>query len=128
MTTPIQEAVFATLGQFAGLNASVATRIYPDEAPQQVARPYVVWQEISLVQAADLLGSAETGGLNNYRVQVTVWAEKASQVRALDLQVRLAMQAASLFKSLVADARSLGRDTETKLYGMQSDFSVWLKT
>lgn len=124
----IGQALYETLGQFAGLSALVGTRIFPDEAPQGASRPYVVWGEVSLVQASDLNGSAESGGLNNYRIDVTCYAVKAIDAREVDHQVRLAMEAATQFKSLLMDARSLEFEADTKLFSMQSDFSVWLKT
>lgn len=126
--SPLQSSMFATLGQYAGVSDLVATRIYPDQAPQGVAKPYVVWQEISLVQVSDMSGSSETSGLHNYRVQVTFWDLNQTKSREGDRQVKLAMIAASAFKSVHVDTRALPYEPETKLYGMQSDFSVWLKT
>lgn len=130
--TPIQTAIFTTLGQFAGLNALVGARIFPDVAAQDAIPPRVVWQEISEVQPADLGGTSETASLKNCRVQITSWAKDsgrgASIARDVDYQVRLAMQQASLFKSILVDARALPYEPDTKLHGMQSDFSVWLKT
>lgn len=130
--SPIQTAIFTTLGQYGGLSALVGARIYPDVAPQEATSPRVVWQEISEVQPMDLNGTAETSSLKNVRVQVTSWAKDsargASVARDVDLQVRLAMQAASLFKSLHVDSRALPFEPDTKLHAIQSDFSVWLKT
>lgn len=131
--TLIQRLIFESLGGFAGLSALVGARIYPDLAPSGVARPYVVWQEIALTQANDIGGSAETSGLSNYLIQITSWAEGsgargATVAREVDTQVRLAMIAATGFKSLLRDARALGYEQDTKLFGNQTDFSVWVKT
>lgn len=124
----IQQKVFETLGGFAGLSAAVGTRIYPDIAPQEVARPFVVWQEIFTDPMNNLGGSVESNGLTNFLIQVTSWATTATLARDVDLQARLAMIAATQFKSLLRDSRSLGFETDTKLFGIQSDFSVWLKS
>lgn len=125
----LAEDLFAALGQYAGLNALVGARIYPDVAPQGVAVPYVVWQEISDLEVNDLGGSsAESGGLDQYRVQVTCWAATGTQARAIRKQVRAAMAASALFRSIQIDARSAGFEPDTKLYGAQSDFSVWHRT
>lgn len=124
----IQSEIFSALGQYAGLSALVATRIYPDQAPQGVAKPYVVWQEITDLEVNDMSGSAETGGLHNYRIQVTFWDVNATKSREGGKQVRLAMIDATGFKSLHIDSRAMPFEPETKLYGMQSDFSVWLRT
>lgn len=126
--SPIQSAIFSTLGQNAGVSAVAGARIYPDIAPPQTTRPFIVWQEVSLAKQNDMSGSVETGGLDNYRVQVTCYAERGTASRELDILVRSAMQGASAFKSLHVDARSLPFEIDTKLFGMQSDFSVWLRT
>ena len=126
--TLIQSAVFAALGGYAGLSARIGARIYPDIAPQGVATPFAVWQEVSLVQANSMAGSAETSGLSNYTIQVTCWAKTGTLAREVDQEVRNAMIAASGFKSLLRDNRALGYEADTKLHGIQSDFSVWLKT
>jgi hypothetical protein len=124
----IQQQIFTALGQAAGLSALVGARIYPDQAPQATAKPYVVWQEISDLEVNDLSGSAETSGVHNYRIQVTFWDVNATKSREGGKQVRLAMSAASAFKSLHIDSRAMPFEPDTKLYGMQSDFSVWLRT
>lgn len=128
----IQSAVYATLAGHAGLAALVAARIYPDVAPQGTVTPYAVWQEISVVPMNDMAGSVETGGLMNYRIQVTSWAKGsdrgATKAREVDGQVKLAMIAATGFKSLLIDSRALPFEADTKLHGFQSDFSVWLRT
>lgn len=127
--TLIQRLIFEALSGHAQLAELVGSRVYPDVAPQDIGRvPYVVWQEISETQANDLNGSAETGGLNNYRVQITSWAGKGTLAREVDAKVRLAMIAASGFKSLLQDSRAMPYEPETKQHGKQSDFSVWLKT
>lgn len=124
----LQQKVYETLGGFAGLSAAVGARIYPDIAPQGVARPFVVWQEIFTDPMNNLGGSVESSGLTNFLIQVTSWATTATLARDVDLQARLAMIAATQFKSLLRDSRSLGFEMDTKLFGIQSDFSVWLKS
>ena len=125
----LQSSMFSTLAGFAGLSALVGARIYPEIAQQQATKPYVTWAEISFVGTPAIdVGTRETSGLNNYRIQVSSWAVKAGTVRDVDAQVRLAMQAATLFKSLIVDARSLDYEPDTKLFGFATDFSVWLKT
>ena len=121
----LQQAIFEVLAGAAGVSNIVGTRVYPDAAPQGVARPYVVWQEISDVPENGLDGAL---GLDNFRVQVTCWAEKATDARALLVQVIAAMAASAQFKSLLADRRALPFEPDTKLFGSQADFSVWLRS
>lgn len=124
----IQQAMYESLGGFAGISALVGARVYPDIAPQDVARPFVVWQEINTEQMNSLAGSVESGGLTNYLIEATCWAATGAGARNLDAQVRAAMIAATQFKSVLSDGQSLGFDPDTKLYGYQSDFSVWLRS
>ena len=126
--TLIQRYLFEALGGYAGVSALIGTRIYPDVAPQGVARPFVVWQEIFTQQQNNLGGSVETSGLTNYLIQVTCWATSGTLAREVDAQVRLAMIAATSFKSLLSNARAMDYEPDTKLHGHQSDFSVWLRT
>jgi hypothetical protein len=124
----IQQAVFEALAGYAGLSQLVGARVYADVAKQGVSRPYVVWQEISTTEVNDLSGSAETSGTHNYRIQVTFWAVDATRAREGNKQVKLAMIAASGIKSLAIDTRALPYEPDTKLHGMQTDFSVWIRT
>ena len=126
--TALENSVYAALGQFAALSALVATRIYPDIAPQGVAKPYVVWEEISSVPIADLDGSGDdSAAMDVERIQVACWAGTAARAREVAIQARLAMAAASQFKSRLVDSRMLF-DPETKLRAVQQDFLLWLKT
>lgn len=124
----IQSAVFATLGGYAGLSALVAGRIYPDVAPQGSLRPYVAWQEITLQPTMDFAGDVSTGGLDFYIIQVSIFSKTRDEAREIFAQVRNAMAAANLFKSVLRDMRALPFEDETKLYSIQGDFSVSLKT
>lgn len=129
--TSLQAAIFAALGQHAGLSALVGGRIFPDIAPQEAGAPFVVWQEVSLQTPQDLNGTAVSGGVDNYRLQITSWATTVrggSIARTVDAQVRAAMQAATGFKSLLIDSRAMPYEADTRRHGIQSDFSVWLKT
>ena len=132
MASSIQQQMFTALAGHAGVSGIVGSRVYPDVAPQDAAVPFVVWQEISLLKAGNsLAGSSESGGLDNFRVQVTSWAKGAngaSAARDLDYQVRLAMIAATGIKCLHTDSRAMQYEPDVKRHGMQSDFSVWLRT
>lgn len=124
----IDQAVYETLGQYAGLSALVGARIYPEVAPQDVARPYVVWQEISRTPEGDLDGTVSSSGLENVHVQVTCWATTRLSADAVRAQARLAMEAATQFKAFASALRSLGYESDTKLHGAQADFSIWWRS
>jgi len=121
----MQSDLYSALGTFSGLSALVGARIYPDVADQEAITPRVVWQEVSNVPQNGLDGH---NNLDNYRIQVTSWAVSGTLARSVDAQVRLAMAAATAFTSLCVDNRSLGFEPDTKLHGVQSDFSIWWRT
>lgn len=124
----LEQILFSQLGSHAGLSDLVGARIYPDVAPRGVAKPYVVWQEISGMPMVDTDGS---GGLTYYRVQISAWALSAASARAVMTQVLDAMNSAAgasprTYRSLVVEpgVRSAGFEFDTKLHGKQCDFSV----
>ena len=117
-----QADLYSTLGLYAGLSALVGTRIFVDVASSEVARPYIVWQEVSAVPVNGVDGQ---NGLTNYRVQITSIAVTALQAREVAAQVRAAMAAATLFKSLEVDFASADFEVGSKVFGARSDFSVW---
>ena len=118
----VQADIYATLGQYAGLSAMVGARIYPDVAPEGVAVPYCVWQEVSTVPINALDGH---NGLNNFRIQVVSIGVTALISRNVAAQVRAAMAAATLFKSLEVDFGSADFEVGSKMLGARSDFSLW---
>jgi hypothetical protein len=62
------------------------TRLYPHgEAPQGVAKPYVVWQVISGAPLNYLNGIPDT---DDYNLQVDVYAETASSADAVFYAIR----------------------------------------
>jgi hypothetical protein len=120
----IQSDLFAALGQYAGLSALVGTRIYPDVAPEDVVRPYVVWQEVATVPVNGIDGHHS---LNNYRIQIVSLDTTALRARAVAVQVRAAMAAAIAFKSIEVDFGTADFEVGSKVFGMRSDFSVWYR-
>lgn len=122
--------IFSALGGFQGLSDLVGARIYPvGTVPAQVAKPYVTWQEITDTAVQDLDGTnGGSGGLDRYRVAITTWDLKRTTARAVALQVRLGMEAASAYKALHLDRRDVPFEPDTKLNGIQQDFAVWLRS
>ena len=117
----IQSDIYAALGQYAGLSAMIGARIYWDVADQEASAPYVVLQEISVVPQNGLDGH---NSLDLDRIQATSWARSRTQARMVNEQVRAAMAGSATLNSICIDVRSLGFEPETKLYGIQADFSV----
>ena len=122
----IAASIFNTLGGHAGLAALVGVRIYPDVAPIGVAAPYVVWSEVGNSPMNNIGGG--TPDMNNYRLQVVCLAATALQARNVADQVRVAMAAATEFKSLEVDFASTDFEDGSKVFGVRVDFSIWYRS
>ena len=113
----VEADLFTTLGPLVG------GRAYPDVAPAGVARPYIVYQEIS-GQAPTFLERAVPSKKNG-RFQITVWDDTRAQASALSLQIEEAMVLSTLFDAKPLGGRTADYDEETELRGARHDFTVW---
>jgi len=84
----IEEALYYHLSHTAGVTALVSTRIYPLVAPQDAARPYLVYQRISTPRVRSHSGPS---GLAHPRFQITGVAASYSAARGLANAVRAAL-------------------------------------
>jgi hypothetical protein len=103
--------------------AAVCARVYPDLAPTNTPRPYLVWQQVG--GAAPTYLEKQVVDRRNASLQVSVWADTRAAANALALQVESAMTTAAAFQAKPANALIARYDEETMLYGSNQDFSVW---
>lgn len=103
-----------------GIAAIVDTRVYSDEAPQDSALPYVVYQRISSGRQYSLTGYSN---LENPRVQIDCYASTKSGAVALSDAVVAAMRAATTFGTDGDDPKAMPREDEA--FRMSVDFSIW---
>lgn len=113
----IEELVFGALSDLAG------GRVYPDEAPDNAAAPYIVYQQVG----GDAINYIEAAmpNLQNARIQIAVWASRRADASALALQIEQAMRLAGQLQTKVLGARRSVSDPIAKLRGCQQDFSIW---
>lgn len=107
---------------FSALQAQ-CPRVFPDEAPYDTPRPYVIWQQIG----GDPLSYVE-GTVPNQRnahIQIEVWDETRLQANALMLQIEAALMSAPAFQASPLGALSATIDDGTDRRGAQQDFSIW---
>lgn len=102
------------------LAALVSGRCYPLVAPDPVAKPYIIYQVISDVQANSLDGFS---GLSNKRVQVDIYVMGYGGVKALAASAKAAM-ATALPQSIHLSSQDL-HEPDTQLYRITMDFSLW---
>lgn len=119
MTPPI----FATCKADSGVTALIGSnpcRLYPfGEAPQGVAKPYVVWQVISGLPENYL---AQVPDIDSFSIQIDVYADTASSARATAEAIRDAIEP----NAYVTSYNGEGRDSETRnyRYGFSVDWIV----
>lgn len=103
------------------LAALAGGRVYPDVAPANPVRPYIVYQASGGIDETTLDG-ADT--LQNCRMQVAVWAESRAEASTLIKQVRAVLTAAPVLGKPIGSPVSVFED-DTKLYGSRQDYSIW---
>ncbi|MBV6304936.1 DUF3168 domain-containing protein [Candidimonas humi] len=123
----IEAAIFSLLGPL------VSNRCYPDTTPDAPVFPLIVYQIVG-GQAYEYL-ARKLPDCENYRVQVWCWWKDEDgvavrdEVGALALQVRQKIiEQGAAFVSAQTIGQGISQYEEAlKLYGIQQDYSVWLK-
>lgn len=96
-------------------------RVYPDVAPANTARPYIVYQAAGGVDETTFDGMSQ---LQNCRMQVAVWADGRLSAALLMQQVLQALTAAPVRGKPIGAPVSDYED-DTHLYGSRIDLSIW---
>jgi hypothetical protein len=108
----LDATIYTCLSGDTGVTTLCSTRIYPMLAPQNAARPFVTWQEIS----SDPIETHDDIGLSATRtVQFSCWATTISAAKALRSAVIAAI--AADFSSAVLDGTDTTQDPITADYG-----------
>lgn len=107
---------------FGALKDLVAGRCYPCEAPEGVARPFIVYQGVG-GQSANYMGNSVTGQ-KNARIQVAVWAD--TEQTAIDLMQRVdeTLSGAPILATSVGAPVDV-HEADTRRFGQRLDFSIW---
>jgi hypothetical protein len=111
------QELFVTLVQ----NATDAQdRVYPQIAPDNVERPYIVYQRVT--QNVENVLSGRTG-LTNTRLQVDVYASTYAQAQQIATVVAGLMEGWAL-----PNVQILAQDiyeSDVKLHRVMADYSIW---
>jgi hypothetical protein len=108
---------------FDAIKGLVGNRVYPDLAPDKVAKPYVVYQQVGGF-GVNFMDST-IPSKKNARIQISVWSGKRDEVATLARSIEDALRATASLQATVLSAAVAVVDGETKLRGSQQDFSVW---
>lgn len=108
---------------FAALKGLVASNCcWADQAPENTAKPYIVFQAVGGQDEATFDGVAD---LQNTRMQIAVWGDsRIGQVGPLMVAIRAALCNSEIRATPIGSPVSSYED-DTKLYGSRQDFSIW---
>lgn len=104
------------------LGPLVGGRCESDIAPQTVAFPFIVYQQVG-GSAIDYV-EGKVPDKDNARVQVTIWATTRKEAAQLSRAARIALVEGDAQAKTMGAAVSL-YDAAVSLHGSRQDFSVW---
>lgn len=107
---------------FDTLKALVSNRCYPDVAPEGVARPFIVWQQVGGDATNFVEGTLPS--IRNARIQVACWAATRTAAATLARSAEEAMVTSSTLRAYVLGAMTAAYEQDTRLYGARQDFSI----
>lgn len=101
----------------------VGAHVFPDTAPFDTARPYIVWQQIG-GRSIDFIDPT-VPSKQNAVMQITAWADTRAAAKALILQIEAALIQATTLQARAVSASAADHDEDLKRYGARQDFSIW---
>ena len=124
----IGEALFTRLSGYAPLIELVAQRIYPQRLPQESSLPAVSIFNLDKTPVHALQTDA---GLKRAFYQVSVYAKKFSEAKAVAKQIRACLQdysgtvAAVVIQKIIFVRQGDSFDDTTETYHIPSDVEIW---
>lgn len=105
------------------LLAGICPRTYPDVAPANSERPYLVWQQIG----GESLRYADNTAMDKRFpvVQIAAWSESRLQSLSLIRQVEDALCASTAFTAQPQGEPISQHEPETGLYGNTQRFAIF---
>jgi len=130
--TTITEAVKAALDAYAPLQALVGNgdspetyRIHPLLAPQDTAKPYVIFHKVA-GERVNTLADAGGTGVERMRYRITCYDTEIKDAQAVMDQVRAALAAAATLSAWHVFETD-DYEVDTHLYSVTQDYSIWYK-
>jgi len=105
------------------LKGLTSNRVYPDVAPADAAKPYIVYQQVG-GEAVVFIDNAVPSKQNG-RFQISVWADTRAAAAAMALQIENSMTAATAFQARPLGAPIARYEADGPVYGAQQDYSIW---
>lgn len=117
----VEEDLFYQLSTYAGLSTYVDDRIFPIIMPQNPTFPAITYQRISTNRTQAMDGAT---GHENPWFQIDIWSENYSELKAIEIQLLGAMDAATAYTSLLQN-RQDQYESGLEIYRATLDFSAW---
>lgn len=114
---PVEALIYQTLGGI------VSNRVFPDVAPFNTPRPYIIYQQIG-GRVINPLGNEQPEKQNGF-FQISAWSDSRATTAAIMLQIETAMRGASVFVASPQSAPIAEHEPDLNRYGASQDFSVW---
>ena len=103
--------------------APLCARVFPDVAPIETPRPYVMWQQIG-GQSPSFLERG-VANMRNARIQISVWADSRMAANTLALAIEKALAEDATMQASAESALVALYESEMRLYGALQDFTIW---
>lgn len=104
---------------FAALKGLVSNRVYPDEAPQDAALPFIVYR-VSAQEVIQTIDGAVLATVDTYSIDA--WAETRSGAETLQNQIRAAMTSSGLEQAYLG--LQWGADVEMGYEGCSLEYRI----
>lgn len=127
----IEEGLYSYLTTYAGLTALISTRVYAFRIPQGGTLPCLTFQRISTQRTHSHDTSGTGNDLARPRFQFDAWATTYASAKAINDQLRAALNGrkgttgtVEVLGALVEDEQPTF-DPDANLYRCRSDYFVW---
>lgn len=107
---------------FALLTALVGGRMFPDVAPFDTPRPYIVWQQIG-GKVTNFVDNT-VPDTENAVLQITTWHDTRASAKALALQIESALITAATLQARPVSACVAEHEPDLLRYGARQDFDI----
>lgn len=100
-----------------------SSRVYPNVAPEAVARPYMTYTRITGLEETTLDGNGGVNNLRNTRLQLDVWAATYAEAQTKAEALRTALKNWTVTNIFQSDQDMY--EPDTKLHRVMLDISTW---
>jgi len=107
---------------FALLSPLVAGRVFPDVAPFDTARPYIIWQQIG-GKATNYVDDT-VPDTENAAIQLTTWHDTRASAKAMALQIESTLITAATLQARPMSASVAEHEPDLNRYGARQDFDI----